>query len=130
VKIARNLLDQIIDHARADLPHECCGAVGIRDGVATRVYPCKNEAASAMKFEMGIDLFHALEDIEERGDELGAIYHSHPRTEAYPSQTDMNWSEQYPGVEWIIVSLREGEPSPRSFRVTRSSVEEVPVEVV
>ena len=129
MKIAQELLDQIIDHARADLPNECCGAVGIRDGVASKVYPCKNEAASPMKFEMGIDLYHAQADMEDNGAELGAIYHSHPRTEAYPSQTDMNWSDQYPGVEWIIVSLGGEEPVVRSFRVTKQSVDEVPVEV-
>ena len=129
MKIAQELLDQIIEHARDDLPNECCGAVGMRDGVATKVYRCKNEAASPMKFSMGIDLFHAQTDMEEQGAELGAIYHSHPKTEAYPSQTDMNWSDQYPGVEWIIVSLGGDEPVVRSFVVTRSSVEEVAVEV-
>lgn len=129
MNIARQLLDQIIEHARDELPNECCGAVGVRDGVATKVYPCKNEAASPMKFSMGIDLYHAQVDMEEEGAELGAIYHSHPKTEPYPSQTDMNWSDQYPGVEWIIVGLGTEEPVVRSYKVTTSQVEEVPVEV-
>ena len=129
MRIAQDLLDEITRHARDDLPNECCGAVGVRDGVATKVYRCKNEAASPMKFEMGIDLFHALTDIEESGAELGAIYHSHPRTEPYPSQTDMNWADQYPGIEWLIVGMGTEEPVARAYRVTTSTVEEVPVEV-
>lgn len=130
MKISRALLDEIIDHARDDLPNECCGAVGAVDGAATKVYRCRNEAAHPYKFEMGIDLANAIFDMEDNGAELGAIYHSHVRTEPYPSQTDMNWADQYPGIEWLIVGLGTPEPVVRSYRVTSSSVEEVDVEVV
>ena len=131
MRIARDLLDQMIDHARRDAPDECCGVVGARDGTATRVLPVKNEAASPLKFEMGIELFYALEAIDEAGEELGAIYHSHTRTFPYPSQTDINWSGQYPGVEWVIVGLEGGEALVRSYRIDAGgTVEEVPVEVV
>ena len=129
MKIARPLLDEILDHARRDLPNECCGAVAVRDGEAVKVYALKNEAASPYRFSLGIDLFHALEDIEDAGAELGAIYHSHPRTEAYPSLTDMAWSEQYPDAEWVIVGHVDTEPVVRSFRVTKQDVEEVELEV-
>ena len=130
MRIARDLLDQMIDHARRDAPDECCGVVGVRDGAATRVLPVKNEAASPLKFEMGIELFYALESIDEAGEELGAIYHSHTRTFPYPSQTDINWSGQYPGVEWVIVGLEGGEALVRSYVIDAGgTVEEVPVEV-
>lgn len=129
MKISQALLDQMIAHAQRDAPDECCGAVGVKDGVATKVYELENLAHSPLKFELGIDLFHALEDIEESGAELGAIYHSHTRTAPYPSQTDQNWSEQYPGAEWIIVGVADGAVEVKSYLVTRSSVEEVPVEV-
>ena len=130
MRIARDLLDQMIDHARRDAPDECCGVVGVRDGRATRVLPVKNEAASPLKFEMGIELFYALESIDEAGEELGAIYHSHTRTFPYPSQTDINWSGQYPGVEWVIVGLEGGEALVRSYVIDAGgTVEEVPVEV-
>src|SRR4051812_32590923 len=115
MKIARAHLDEIVAHARRDLPNECCGAVAVRDGRVTDVYPLQNVAASPVKFEIGIDMFGVLEAIEESGAELGAIYHSHPRTEAYPSLTDMAWSEQYPDAEWIIVGHVQSEPVVRSF---------------
>ena len=130
MRIAQELLDQMIDHARREAPNECCGVVGVRDGRATRVLPVKNEAASPLKFEMGIDLFYALERIDDAGEELGAIYHSHTRTEPYPSQTDINWAPQYPGTEWLIVGLNgDGEAKVRSYRIDGGRVEEVPVEV-
>ena len=43
--------------------------------------------------------------IEARGEELGAIYHSHTRSAPYPSQTDVNFAAAWPGVEWLIVGL-------------------------
>jgi len=129
MRIAQELLDQMIDHARREAPNECCGVVGVRDGRATRVIPVKNEAASPLRFEMGIELFYALETIDEAGEELGAIYHSHTRTFPYPSQTDVNWSDQYPGAEWLIVGLNGGEALVRSYRIEGGKVDEVPVEV-
>ena len=129
MKIAQDLLDQMIDHARRDAPNECCGVVGVRDGVATRVIAVKNEAASPLKFEMGIELFYALESIDEAGEELGAIYHSHTRTFPYPSETDKNWSDQYPGAEWIIVGLEHDEALVRSYLIDQGKVEEVEVQV-
>lgn len=129
MRIAQDLLDQMIDHARREAPNECCGVVGVRDGRATRVLPVKNEAASPLKFEMGIELFYALDAIDEAGDELGAIYHSHTRTFPYPSQTDINWSDQYPGAEWLIVGLKDGEALVRSYVIVGGKVEEVRVEV-
>ncbi len=50
-------------------------------------------------------LHRLLTEIEDAGDELGAIYHSHTRSEPYPSQTDVNFAAHWPGVEWLIVGL-------------------------
>ncbi len=129
MKIARSQLDEIIGHAVRDLPNECFGALGVRDGRVTKVYPLKNWAASPYRFENGVDMLGALEDIEESGGEFRAFYHSHPRTEAYPSLTDMGLSDRWPGLEWIIVGHASTDPVVRSFRVTTQDVEEVELEV-
>ena len=133
MKIAQDLLDQIIDHARADAPNECCGLVGARDGRAVSVHRATNLAASPLKFEVdGPELFRLLETIEEgEGGELGAIYHSHTRTDPYPSQTDINFSVGWPGTEWLIVGLKPGsdEATVRSYLIEDGQVREVAVEV-
>jgi [CysO sulfur-carrier protein]-S-L-cysteine hydrolase len=129
MRIAQDQLDEMIAHARRDLPNECCGLVGVRDGRVTHVVPVENTAASPFRFEMGFDQFRAIEAIEEAGAEVGAMYHSHPRTEAYPSLTDMSLSDRWPGLRWIIVGHVDSEPSVRSFTVTRQDVEEVALEV-
>lgn len=130
MRIARTLLDQIVDHAHRDAPNECCGVVAARDGAATAVHATENVAASPFRFEVdGPEVFRLLEAIEDGGDELGAIYHSHTRSEPYPSQTDVNFSSGWPGVEWLIVGVAGGEPEVRSFVIDDGEIREVEVEV-
>jgi proteasome lid subunit RPN8/RPN11 len=129
LRIARELLDRIVDHARQDAPDECCGVVSAADGSARGVFPLKNLAASPLRFEVGADLVPVMDEIDEAGDDLAAIYHSHTRTPPYPSQTDINFAANWPGVEWIIVGLDNGEVDVRSYTIEGGQVEEVGLEV-
>jgi proteasome lid subunit RPN8/RPN11 len=128
--IAPELLDEILAHARRDAPNECCGVVGTEAGRAVSVHPAENLAASPMRFEVdGMVLHRALETIEDAGGELGAIYHSHTRSAPYPSQTDVNFAAGWPGVEWLIVGLADGEPEVRSYLIDGGRISEVEVVV-
>jgi proteasome lid subunit RPN8/RPN11 len=131
VRIAQDLLDAIVDHARRDAPNECCGMVASQDGQAVSVHAAENAAASPFRFEVdGLELHRTLTGIEDAGNELGAIYHSHTRSEPYPSQTDVNFAANWPGVEWIIVGLANGdEPVVRSYLIDDGVITEVPVAV-
>ena len=102
-----------------------------RDGEATGVLPAENLAASPLRFEVdGPALFRMLEQIEDGGESLGAIYHSHTRSEPYPSQTDVNFSSGWPGVEWIIVGLsRDADPVVRSYLSEDGEIREVELHV-
>jgi [CysO sulfur-carrier protein]-S-L-cysteine hydrolase len=133
VLIARALLDELIAHARQEAPNECCGVVAVEPGVparAARVHRAVNTAASPLRFEVdGRELLHTIEQIEEDGCELGAIYHSHTRSEPYPSQTDINFAANWPGVEWIIVGLANGqEPQARSYLIDGGEIDEVGIQ--
>ena len=81
-------------------------------------------AASPLRFEVdGREIIRAQDAFEDEGAELGAIYHSHTRSEPYPSQTDVNFAAGWPGVEWLIVGLRrDGEPTVRSYRIDDGAV--------
>jgi proteasome lid subunit RPN8/RPN11 len=61
---------------------------------------------------------------------VGAIYHSHTRTEPYPSQTDLNFAERWPGVLWIIVGLAGPQPNVRTFEIHDGQVSETELQVV
>jgi proteasome lid subunit RPN8/RPN11 len=130
VVIARDLLDRVVAHARRDAPNECCGLVATRDGRAVSVHEAENTAASPFRFEVdGMALYREMTVIEDGGAELGAIYHSHTRSDPYPSQTDVNFAAGWPGVEWLIVGLAGDEPDVRSFRINDGRITEVAVEV-
>ena len=131
MRIDAALLERVVDHARRDFPNECCGMIAVRDGRAVAVYEATNVAASPLRFEVeGREIFRAQYAFEDDGAELGAIYHSHTRSEPYPSQTDVNFAAGWPGVEWLIVGLRaDGEPTIRSYRIDDGVIEEVEVHV-
>jgi len=120
MKITQDLYDEILAQARAEAPNECCGMIASRDGEAVKVYPATNAAASppyAYEIDSG-DLFRIQIAIDDADLDLGAIYHSHPRSEPYPSQTDINLAF-YPDALYIIVGLKGQEPEVRAFTIAR-----------
>jgi [CysO sulfur-carrier protein]-S-L-cysteine hydrolase len=136
MNISPELLAEIVAHAQEEPTVEVCGVVAVKpamtaDGTAeaVRVYRAVNVHASALKFEIdGKELLKLYTAIEDDGCELGAIYHSHVRSEPKPSQTDINFAASWPGVEWIIVGLASGsEPDVRSFLIDGPNVEQVPI---
>jgi [CysO sulfur-carrier protein]-S-L-cysteine hydrolase len=105
MRIARDLIDEIIAHARAEAPNECCGMIAARDGRAVEVYPARNQAASPLRYEIGpAEQLAIQQQIDGAGHELGAIYHSHTRSAPYPSQTDINLAF-HPDSVYVIVGL-------------------------
>ena len=108
MKIAQALIDEMVAHAREDLPNECCGMVGGVDGEATEVIRVENAAASPLRYEMDPKAqYDAYRAIEDSGHELLAIYHSHTKSAAYPSQTDVNQAVAWPDQIYLIVSLAD-----------------------
>jgi [CysO sulfur-carrier protein]-S-L-cysteine hydrolase len=110
MRIAQSLIDEMIAHAREDLPNECCGMVGGTDGEASVVISVVNSAASPLRYEMDPQgQYDALKAIEDGGGELLAIYHSHTKSAAYPSQTDVNQAVNWPDAIYVIVSLQDAD---------------------
>jgi [CysO sulfur-carrier protein]-S-L-cysteine hydrolase len=138
MNISAELLDELVAHALEDPENEVCGVVAIdadgpvADGSAraVRVHRANNVHASPLRFEIEPKELLALYNaIEAEGHALGAIYHSHVRSEPYPSQTDVNFAANWPGVEWIIVGLAAGRsPQTRSYVIDGSEVREVPLQ--
>jgi proteasome lid subunit RPN8/RPN11 len=126
MRIARALYDEIVAHARAEAPNECCGIVASDDGRAARVYAATNKFASPLRFEIDdADLLRIWSEIDDADWEVGAIYHSHTRTPPQPSQTDINGADRWPGALWIIVGLADGEPDVRTWSIADGQVSQV-----
>lgn len=108
------------------MPNECCGIVASVNGTAVKVFRATNAEASAVRYSLDPrEQYGITMEIEEQGWELGAIYHSHTRSEAYPSQTDVNLAF-YPDALYVIVSVRKpDDPQVRAFRIADERIEEV-----
>ena len=92
--IRRDLVDEIVAHARRDHPDEACGLIAGPEGAdrPERFIPMLNAARSPTFYEFDSgDLLAALprHGLPRRG--ARGIYHSHTATEAYPSRTDIGW---------------------------------------
>lgn len=130
MRISRELLDDVIAHAREDAPNECVGMIASRDGEAVSVHRARNAAASPLRYEIdGMEQYEIQNAIEDAGLELGAIYHSHTRSEPLPSQTDINLAF-YPEALYVIVGLTADEPDVRAWRIVDGEVSEARLEVV
>jgi proteasome lid subunit RPN8/RPN11 len=131
MRIAQEMLDEIADHAHEEAPNECCGMVGSRDGQAVSLYRARNAEASPLRYVVHPqDQFRIMEQMDERGEELGAIYHSHTRSPAFPSQTDINLAEGWPDPLYVICSISDAAAADvRAFGIRDGAVEEVALDV-
>ncbi|HSS41671.1 MAG TPA: M67 family metallopeptidase [Solirubrobacterales bacterium] len=131
MKISQSLIDEMVAHAREDLPNECCGMIGGRDGEATSVVRIENAAASPLRYEMDPQgQFDGLKAIEDGGGELIGIYHSHTRSAAYPSQTDVNEARMWPEQVYVIVSLENEEaPDVKAYDLADLKIADVDLDV-
>lgn len=127
ISIPRTLANQILTHAQQQAGNEACGLVSAHEGQPNRVYPVQNVAGDPQHlFEMdpGI-LIDSIRDIRNQGNELFAIYHSHPDAPAWPSATDLAQAN-YPDTLYLIVSLNtRGVLEMRGFYLREQQIENV-----
>jgi proteasome lid subunit RPN8/RPN11 len=131
MRISQQLVDEMVAHAREDLPNECCGMIGGREGEASEVVRVVNAAATPLRYEMDPQgQFNALKAIEDGGNELLAIYHSHTKSAAYPSQTDVNQAVAWPDQIYVIISLSDADaPDVKAYLLKDLRIADVTLDV-
>ncbi len=112
----------LVEHAREEAPNECCGYVRAADGVVQEVVRSENPRRSPYGFELDSKSLLATNELDDEGYEVG-IYHSHPRSPAEPSQTDVNLA-YYPHWTYLIVSLESDDPVVRAWHIADGQVTE------
>lgn len=141
--LTRELYERMVAHARAGFPNEACGVVAGLDGEALAVYPMRNAEASPVVYRFDErEQLRVFNDVEAKGWEILAFFHSHTHTEAYPSPTDRNqahWTDPvtledvpaYPQTTYLILSLMNwDDPVVRAFRFEGGEVVEEAVRIV
>ena len=107
--IPQDIYDGMIEHCRNDYPNEACGFIGGLDGECRKLYRLPNAAASPIYYRPGDkEMIAAINDIDERDEELVAIFHSHVASAPIPSPTDRR-EAHYPDAVYLIVSLMDSE---------------------
>jgi len=129
VRISRELLDEVVAHAREEAPNECCGMIASLDGRAVAVHRAVNAAASPLRYEMEPQDQYRIEmAIDDAGQELGAIYHSHTRSAPFPSQTDINLAF-HPDSLYMIVGVAGDAVDVQAYRIANGQVSDAALEV-
>lgn len=136
MRLPQRFADALVAHGVDDLPNECCGMIGGRDGLATSVHRAANIEASPFMYVMDPrEQLRIMDAIDDAGEDLLAVYHSHTRSAAYPSRTDVELAF-FPQTLYLIVSLANPDaPEIRTYRLRRdqppeSAISEEPVEIV
>ena len=129
--LPRGLWREMIAQARTEAPYEaCCLVSGDGSGRALHYHPMRNVAGRLDWFEPDpLELLRLTMAFEAAGETLWGIYHSHPRSPARPSPSDIEGA-QYPESLYLIASLEAPEaPVLRAFRIDGGAVREVALEV-
>ena len=125
LRLPARLWEEIITHLRSELPNEGVGLLAARmtrEGdeqvaTATRFFPGRNQRASPVRYDLDVrDLVAALREIEDAGEVLGGIVHSHPVGAPTPSQTDLA-EAFYPESLMMIVSFGGVSPEMKAWKL-------------
>lgn len=123
IAIRQDILNQIVEHAYADLPNEACGYLAGTDGVVTHLYRLTNTDHSPEHFSFDpAEQFQTVKDARDKGLEILANYHSHPSTPARPSAEDIRLAYD-PDISYLIVSLAGETADVKSFKIKEDKVE-------
>ncbi len=129
-KLARRFAEEMINHARAEIPNECCGLLAGKDGTILQLYRCDSAEKSPFRYYVDPkDQIRIMRELDQKEWDLIGIYHSHTHTEAYPSKTDLELAF-YPEALYFIVSLQKADaPVIRAFRIVDGEIGEEEVVV-
>jgi proteasome lid subunit RPN8/RPN11 len=136
VRLSRDLTDEMVAHCTAGLPNEACGMLARHNGEVVKVFRMTNAAGSPVRYALDpreqLAVYNTLED---KGWELGGVFHSHTHTPAFPSPTDLRLASE--AVPYLIVSLAATPAEVRAFRILKESwrdedgdIVEVPVTII
>ena len=117
---------EIVAHALADAPRECCGLIAGKVGEATRLHRLSNLEPGTDFYRVDdAELYALTRRLDAAGEDVWAIYHSHPTSPAEPSTSDIELAA-WPDAVYLICSLAiPGNPALRGFRIVDGTVTEV-----
>lgn len=133
--ISADMADEMLAHARSEMPNEACGLLAgdLGTGIASAYHPARNAEASPLRYNVDPDdLVRIVFGIDDAGEDLLGIFHSHTHTPAAPSPTDLR-TAQYPDAFYLLATLSDPDAGPteslRAWRITDGESREVPLRI-
>jgi proteasome lid subunit RPN8/RPN11 len=135
LSITAALANELLAHARAEVPNEACGILA-GDGASRRAatyHPARNADASPYVYTVHPDdLVRIVMGLDDQGEDLVAIFHSHTHSPAEPSATDRRQAT-YPEAVYLLASLSDPDATPRqalrAWRIREGEASEVPLDI-
>jgi proteasome lid subunit RPN8/RPN11 len=123
IQIPRPIYEKMIGHAKREKPLECCGILGGKAKAVQKAFELSNAEQSTVRYSMSPqEQIKVYEELEKAAMEMVAIYHSHPHTIPFPSETDVKMAF-YPDVTSIIISLKdESNPVVKAFSIRKEAI--------
>jgi len=122
--LPQKFAQEMIAHSKDEAPYEACGVIAGKGGRAVKLYRTANAEHSKTTYRLEPEeQYKIFIEMEEKGWELWAIYHSHPAFPPYPSARDIEMA-YFPEALYLIVSLAQEEPEIRAFRIVEGEVRE------
>ncbi len=131
IQIPSLIYQGMIEHARKERPLECCGILAGKGRAVEKAFELQNAEKTSIRYSMfPQEQLRVFETMEKDSLEMIAVYHSHPHTISYPSQTDVKLAF-YPEVASVIISLRdESNPVMNAFRIVEEAIDLEEINVI
>jgi len=131
LELPQRIREAMIAHAVEGLPEEACGLLAGPHGRVEASFRMQNADHSPKTYRLDPkEQIKVFNEIEDRGWDLVAIYHSHTHTAAYPSETDRSQAF-YPEAFYVLVSLEDrSDPAVRAYTIKDGEIEEQEVRVI
>ena len=131
IRIPKSIFNGMVEHAKKESPLECCGILGGKDHTVGKVFELQNAEKSPIRYSMAPqEQLKVFEEMEKESIDMIAIYHSHPHTIPFPSETDVKLAF-YPEVVSVIISLMEEQyPVVKAFRIGKEAIYLEEIEII
>ena len=130
LRIPKAIFQGMLDHAKRESPLECCGILSGKEKIVQKAFELKNSEESPVQYSMfPRDQLKVFEEMEKESMDMVAIYHSHPHTIPFPSETDVKLAF-YPDVSSVIISLKGEDPVIKAFQISKEAIYLEEIEVI
>ena len=125
IQISESIQQQLINHAKQELPNECCGYITGIDNICLTVYEMMNVDASPVHFSFDPkEQFSVIKDARKNGQKPLVVYHSHPESEARLSNEDLRLLTD-PDMVYVIISLDQDVPDIKAYQIVDGNIKDV-----